>query len=148
MSLAEKRACKSLEVTNDDNCEEQGGGEEEVLTLLHKLKEKRRKIKAGELSSKKSEYLNVNFICGSAAEVERLWTICKYILTVNRTGLSPILLEAILFLRINRSFWDIKLVQEAYANTKEEQRNARLQREMAEDIAFLADEMEEFDIYN
>ena len=148
MSLAEKRACKSLEVTNDDNCEEQGGGEEEVLTLLHKLKEKRRKIKAGELSSKKSEYLNVNFICGSAAEVERLWSICKYILTVNRTRRSPILLEAILFLRINRSFWDVKLVQETYDNTKEEERNARLQRKMAEDIAFLADEKEEFDIYN
>ena len=90
----------------------------------------------------------MDFICGSAAEVERLWSICKYILTVNRTRRSPILLEAILFLRINRSFWDVKLVQETYDNTKEEERNARLQRKMAEDIAFLADEKEEFDIYN
>ena len=52
------------------------------------------------------------------------------------------MLEAILFLRINRSFWDIKLVQEAYTNTKEKQRTSRLEREMAEDIAYWDDEME------
>ena len=142
MTLAEKVACRSLEVGDDEIGEEVEAAEEEVQTLMQKLKEKKRKRKAGEFSSKKSEYLNVDFISGSAAEVERLWSICKYILTVNRSGLSPILLEAILFLRINRSFWDIKLVQEAYTNTKEKQRTSRLEREMAEDIAYWDDEME------
>ena len=52
------------------------------------------------------------------------------------------MLEAILFLRINRSFWDIKLVQKAYTNTKEKQRTSRLEREMAEDIGYWDDEME------
>ena len=142
MTLAEKVACRSLEVGDDEIGEEVEAAEEEVQTLMKKLKEKKRKRKAGEFSSKKSEYLNVDFISGSAAEVERLWSICKYILTVNRSGLSPILLEAILFLRINRSFWDIKLVQEAYTNTKEKQRTSRLEREMAEDIGYWDDEME------
>ena len=142
MTLAEKVACRSLEVGDDEIGEEVEAAEEEVQTLMKKLKEKKRKRKAGEFSSKKSEYLNVDFISGSAAEVERLWSICKYILTVNRSGLSPILLEAILFLRINRSFWDIKLVQEAYTNTKEKQRTSRLEREIAEDIGYWDDEME------
>ena len=45
-------------------------------------------------------------IIGSAAEVERLWSIARYILTTSRTKMAPIVFEAILFLRMNRALWD------------------------------------------
>ena len=45
-------------------------------------------------------------IIGSAAEVERLWSIARYFLTTSRTKMAPIVFEAILFLRMNRALWD------------------------------------------
>ena len=133
-----------MEVPDEENSEEGGVCKQKVLAVMQKLKEKKRKRKVGELTdTKKAKYLNVEFICGSAEEVEWLWSICNYILTVNRTRFSPILLEAILFLRINRSFWNMKLMQESYVNIKEEQRNARLQRQMIKDDDYIDDEMED-----
>ena len=133
------KACKCLEATNP---EEEDTESEEPLSLAEKMKLKHRKRKAGELDNgKKSDYLNVDYICGSAAEVERLWSICKYIITTNRSSLTPILLEALVFLRVNRSFWDLRLVQEAYANATMENRNTRLQKDVAEDDQYLADEI-------
>jgi hypothetical protein len=52
-------------------------------------------------------------IIGSAAEVERLWSIARYILTTSRTRLEPILFEALLFLRANCVLWDERTVQAA-----------------------------------
>jgi hypothetical protein len=135
-----KIACKSLDAINPGDEELES---EEPLSLSDKMKMKHRKRKAGDLvNGKKSEYLNVDYICGSAAEVERLWSICKCIITTNRSSLTPILLEALVFLRVNRTFWDLRLVQEAYANATSESQNARLQKDVAEDDQYLPDEIE------
>ena len=140
LTPAEKRACKSLETTSP---EDDADG---PLSLEEKMKKKHRKRKAGLLDNgRKSRYLNVDYICGSAAEVERLWSICKYVITTNRSSLTPILLEALLFLRVNRSFWDLRLVQEAHANAINDSRNARLAKDIADDDAFLEDEIQNED---
>lgn len=43
------------------------------------------------------KYRNCTFILGYAAEVERLWFICKYDLTDNRKRTTPMLFEAFVF---------------------------------------------------
>jgi len=45
-------------------------------------------------------------VIGSAAEVERLWSIARYLLTTLRSQLSPILFEALLFLCLDRTLWN------------------------------------------
>ena len=53
-------------------------------------------------------YVNCDFIFGSCAEVERLWSIAKFILTDERKGkMSPVVFEAILYLKMNERFWDL-----------------------------------------
>jgi hypothetical protein len=44
----------------------------------------------------------MNHVVGSAALVERLWSVARYILTYERSNMAPELLEAILFLYYNR----------------------------------------------
>ena len=47
-------------------------------------------------------HINFNFIVGSCAEVERLWSEEDVILTKRRKKLIPIVLEEILFLKKNK----------------------------------------------
>ena len=60
------------------------------------------------------KYVNCDFIFGSCAEVERLWSIAKFILTSERKGnMSPFLFEAIVFLKMNQRLWDLSDVVSA-----------------------------------
>ena len=53
-------------------------------------------------------YVNCDFIFGSCAEVERLWSVAKFVLTDERKGkMSPVVFEAILYLKMNERFWDL-----------------------------------------
>ena len=61
----------------------------------------------------KSQYIDCSFIMGSAACVERLWSEADAIVSKRRNGLSPITLEMILFLKINKDLWDLSDVVEA-----------------------------------
>ena len=74
----------------------------------------------------KSNYRNCDFALGSIAEVERLWSIAKNARTVNQKSITPLLFECILFLKINKSYWDIGLVCEAMAKVRSENINRRL----------------------
>jgi hypothetical protein len=59
----------------------------------------------------KNILLNCNFIYGSCAEVERLWSIAWHILTNQKMGkLSPTVFEALIFLKLNKRLWDIHSV--------------------------------------
>ena len=58
-------------------------------------------------------YKNVDFVLGSAAEVERLWSVARYVITDLRSRLSPVMFEALLFLKVNKDYWDKYLVAEA-----------------------------------
>ena len=70
----EKDACEKL--VNPDSAEGQEGEEGVQPSFASRFSMKMKKRKAGVLeTSKASPYKNVDFICGSAAEVERLWSI-------------------------------------------------------------------------
>ena len=82
-------------------------------------------------------------VIGIAAEVERLWSIARYILTTSRTKMAPIIFEAILFLRMNRALWDEKTVMEALAAVRADQKDESLKKklQMADQQAMIVWEM-------
>jgi len=85
-----------------------------------------RYAKRAKTSCTDDEYINCDFILGSAAEVERLWSTCKYILCENRMRLSPQLFEALAFLKVNSRLWDAQMVIEATCSTRINRASARL----------------------
>lgn len=60
-----------------------------------------------------NSYINCDYILGSVAEVERLWSLCKNVLTDHRSCIKPMNLEALMFLKINSTYWDVNTVNEA-----------------------------------
>lgn len=106
LSSDESEACQSLLL----RCENDVGQVSSVaLTMAEKLLAagKRNRMEASR------KYRNCHFILGSAAEVERLWSICNYILTDHRKSLTAVLFESLVFLKVNVKFWDLNLVCEA-----------------------------------
>ena len=113
----EKDAC--IRIQNQpqiqDASEENEQGE--TASFASRFRDRMKKRKAGELErSQYSPYQNVDYICGSAAEVERLWSLCKYILTNTRSRMTPNLFEALIFLKVNYDYWDAAAVQVAYTD--------------------------------
>ncbi len=65
------------------------------------------------------KYRNCDFVLESEAEVGRLWSIAKNLLGTQRMYMTPIMLEALLFLRMNKSYWDLSLVSTAMAQSEQ-----------------------------
>lgn len=134
MTEAERQACLILredfgnDDTDDDDNEEDDGeeeedddddeveDEEEDFTLLAEVK--RKKLRR----DPSSEYINCDFIPGSAVEVERLWSHAELILRTARRKMSPILFEALLFIKFNHRFWDVHLVADAISEVRRSNR--------------------------
>jgi hypothetical protein len=91
------------------------------------------KRKADEISEEYNSNSDDCFdhVIGSAAVVERLWSVARYILTTNRSSLSPVMFEAVLFLRSNRTLWDVRTVQRALLAVREDQKSDRLKKKLA-----------------
>ena len=45
-----------------------------------------------------------------ANTVERLFSACKHIFTDQQNHMSPIMFEALIFLKVNQDFWDESMV--------------------------------------
>ena len=69
-------------------------------------------------SKAESDYVNLKFILASAAEVERIWSMTKYVLVQQHKGMSPKVFECLFFLKCNCQFWNKCKVIEAYLMTK------------------------------
>ena len=123
LSDAEKASvlCLKVEETTDGNAEDS-----DLLSMSERRK-KRRKVAAIP-----KRYINCDFVLGSVAEVERLWSIAKHILGDVRHKLAPMMLEALLFLRFNKRFWDDQLVAQAISNAKTERAKLRVKELQAE----------------
>ena len=109
----EKLACIRLINNHEDEHETDNN---QSIGFAERMKERMKKRKAGVMDNMKvSPYVNVDFICGSAAEVERLWSIVKHILSNSRSRMTPHLFQALIYLKINHEYWDRKSVQQAYS---------------------------------
>ena len=124
---AEKREVRNLLVSNQEFCgivsEETDDEEEDVeqesrpaVASPQSMKDFLSRPLVHEKPSQR--YINCDFVFGSCAEVERLWSIAGNILTDNRKSMAPQLFEAILFLRVNQRFWNNDTVLEAVHNAK------------------------------
>ena len=78
-------------------------------------------------------YMPSNFLLGSVAEVERVSSIMKYYLHGDiRNCLTPLLLEAFMFLRFNDRFWDAERVARAIVYARTERAKERVDQIQAE----------------
>ena len=77
-------------------------------TSVEQSLKKRQKVLESE-----SEYIDSRFVLGSSAECERLFSMARYVFCENCRSISPLVLESILFLKLNERFWDIELVSHA-----------------------------------
>ena len=74
------------------------------LSLVQKaLKTKRRKVSRGDYSS-------LIFVPPTSNVVERLFSNARLALTDYRKSMSPYTFECVMFLKINRDYWDLDLV--------------------------------------
>lgn len=95
--------CDSTDGTTQD---------EDVLTMSGILdRRKRRRVEQDH------PYMNLNFILGSSAEIERLFSIAGRILADQRRNMTPMLFEALVFLKVNRGYWDFRTVLSAMGNS-------------------------------
>lgn len=132
LTIEEKEACESLLAEDGNEGDPQPTNQR--LSLADKMKDRIKKRKAGVIEGDlTSPYKNVDFICGSAAEVERLWSVAKYILTDNRSRMTPAMFESLLFLKTNEEYWDMSMVMEAYTRVRNDLPNNRVTAMMTED---------------
>ena len=113
--------------------------QDETNSFASRFRDRMKKRKAGVLEkSQDSPYQNVDYVCGSAAEVERLWSLCKYILTNTRSRMTPNLFEALVFFKVNYDYWDAASVQVAYTNALNGLQSDRIVAMVEEDEEYAA----------
>ena len=105
---------------SDDSDDEQLPGSPGFYAAVKEAETKRKARSGGSVESK---YVNLNFVLGSAAEVERIWSMAKYILVQQRRKMSPKVFECLICLKYNREFWDEAMVVTAYRNAKAKKRS-------------------------
>lgn len=62
---------------------------------------------------------------GSAAEVERVWSMAGHVLTDHRSSLSPLVFEMIMYLKYNARLWNLSDVVEANKRRRNESSAAK-----------------------
>ena len=60
------------------------------------------------------DYRNHNSILGSVAEVEWLQSITDYYFNGVRNNITPILYKLLIYLRVNKDYWNKKLIVDLY----------------------------------
>ena len=93
MTENEHLACSKLRLESINNSSQD---ENEELSYMERIMKRQKK------SDSEYNYGNCDFILGSVAEVERLWSICDNVLNDHRNRMSPLLFECIVFLKINK----------------------------------------------
>lgn len=94
---------------NGDNIN--AGDEVDELDEIEQVRKRRKAHEMG--ASTAHDYISLYFILGSAAEVERLWSVSSYILLKHRLRISPVMFEALAYIKANKDLWNEADVIEA-----------------------------------
>jgi len=106
----EKRECeKLLKENNNTVVQQDNDNEDDEDALLERINAAAERQRAEDVDP----YINCDFVLGSSAEVERVWSMCTRILSMARAGMFPVTLEAIIYLKYNHEWWGMADVQEA-----------------------------------
>ncbi len=113
MSETEHQACKSLLLDNFNrkNNSTNAGCESLVLDFTARKRQK--------IDRETEKYRNCDYIFGSTALIERLWSFAKFLLRENRSRMSPLKFEPILILKIDRKYWNQELASAALKRAHE-----------------------------
>eukprot|EP00986_Skeletonema_menzelii_P018329 scaffold26626_cov178-Skeletonema_menzelii.AAC.7 len=141
LNLIEKDACQWLlkvnhpayKVNNDDNA----SGEDATPTATESddfnfadLLTSSAESAALEKEATESEYVNTDHLLASAAIVECLWSKFDALVPQRREGMSPLLIEAILFLKENCDLWSIEDIREALRRVKANEKAQRTEEKL------------------
>eukprot|EP00171_Calliarthron_tuberculosum_P022099 IDg22099t1 len=109
LSTSEKRAAASCRLPLSRTAERDETEEDDIseMSYFDQIEAKRRRL------NKRAEFLVPNFLPATSCSAERVFSSAKWVLTDVRKRMSPILFEALLFLKVNRRLWDIKTVATA-----------------------------------
>jgi hypothetical protein len=143
----EANSCKHLLVQNVEKCLEgplttaaardsiDGDSPASPIGMSSHIKKTKenKKPSCSALVKSTSPYVNCDFIYGSAAKVEWLWSLAKMILSSQRASLTPLMFESLLFLRVNERFWDLNTIIEALAMAKASAKGDRLKQKIADE---------------
>jgi hypothetical protein len=91
-------------------------------------------------SSGQSDNIDCNFITGSAAVVKSLWSMYEEFNSKRHRGMSPIMVEMILFLKKNRDLWGIDDITRANQSRLKADRSERVEKKIAEHEEFMRDD--------
>ncbi len=87
----------------------EAGSESYSETLQRKLKRQRMELHV----EKPKVYISLDVLPGTSVNCERLFSLAKFILLDTRKRTSPKLFEALILLKVNRSFWNVFMVGKA-----------------------------------
>ena len=142
MTAEEEKACRCLKKPGKQDAKISFT---QVLDELSTSPDKKRK--ASQISDNEGPYYPCDFILGSAAEVERLWSSARYIMSDQRSRLAQELLEAILVLRFNSEIWegDKYLVAKAVQQVRKETAVIRQKQKERVEAVMEVEELEDSD---
>lgn len=105
LNAAEQTAVKALAVQSGSTCEEDG---RPPSSYIERVGAKRHR-----LNSTGNQYIDSRFIFVTPCTVERLFSAARWANTCLRKDISPILPKLLLILKLNRKYWDLKMVSVA-----------------------------------
>ena len=117
-----------VEGDNDNGDGINADGEVDELDETEQVRKRRKAQKIG--ASTAHDYINLDFIMGSAAEVERLLSVSSYILLKHRLRMSPVMFEALAYLKANKDLWNEADVIETMSRRDSD----RVQQGMEDDL--------------
>ena len=88
-------------------------------------------VKTSVNTMREREYVDTSFVLASAAVAESLWSKQDALVDQHRSGMSPSMTEATLFLMENRDLWGIKHVREALRRVKDSEKREWTKKKMA-----------------
>ena len=106
-------ATEADRLTTNDEEDERSAVENYAQKVEKRLK--RQKMETDTVDN----YINLDVLPGTSVNCERLFSLAKHILTDTRKTTSSLLFEALIFLKVNRSLWDMYDVGRAMGRTAE-----------------------------
>ena len=121
--------------------DEQSNLDEPILSALEQMnRDRKRQADIVESDLHKSAYDPAikHCVLGSAAEVERVWSMAGHVLTEHRSSLSPYVFELIMYLKYNSRLWGLKDVVNANVARKKAteaaQRRDVMEKDRSEEV--------------
>ena len=109
----EKRAIRALKKESVAEDSTSSIGNTFGMTMSERLAKRRK------LAQQSDTYINSDFVLGSAAQVECLFSFAKHVIPGKRSRMTPQLFEAICFLKANHDCWDVFLFEKAAHCTRD-----------------------------